>query len=286
MELERLKNQAEVANRAKSQFLAAMSHEIRTPMNAVLGLAYLLKNRPLAPAEHDMVQKIRSAGRLLLGIINDILDFSKIEAGAVLIEHAPFQLSDVLDNVATIMSSAVGKKRIELIVGPAPASAMFLKGDALRLEQILINLVSNAIKFTEAGEVALTVSLSDTRPGQVNLRFAVRDTGIGIPAEKQEEIFSAFSQAENSTTRRFGGTGLGLAITRRIVALMGGSVSLASVPGKGSEFSFVIPLAVDEQADRKPSPCPGGQRMLIADDHPVARDMLAEVACSMGGAPP
>ena len=167
-----------------------MSHEIRAPMNAILGLAYLLRNRPIGPAEHDMVQKIRNAGRSLLGIINDILDFSKIEAGRLEIEHAPFRLGDVLDNVATIMGSAVGEKDIELIVGPVPFGAMFLMGDALRLEQVLINLASNAIKFTETGEVALTVSVVDTRSGEADLRFAMRDTGIGIPVEK-EEIFSA-----------------------------------------------------------------------------------------------
>jgi len=281
-DLGRLKNEAEEANRAKSQFLAAMSHEIRTPMNAVLGLAYLLQSRPLGPAEDDMVRKISNAGRSLLGIINDILDFSKIEAGRLELEHAPFRLGDVLDNVASIMSSAVGTKTIELIVGSVPIGAMFLKGDALRLEQVLINLATNAIKFTEVGEVALTVRLADTRPGQLDLRFAVRDTGIGIPPEKQEEIFSAFSQADDTTTRRFGGTGLGLTISRRIVALMGGSISLASAPGKGSEFSFVVPLAVDEQGAVLPPPSLAGLRVLIADDHPVARDMLAEVARSMG----
>ena len=288
-ELERLKNQAEVANQAKSQFLATMSHEIRTPMNAVLGLAYLLQGRALGPIEQGTVLKIRNAGRSLLGIINDILDFSKIEAGRLEIEHEPFRLGDVLDNVATIMASAVGTKDIELIVGPVPAGAMFLKGDALRLEQVLVNLVSNAIKFTAAGEVAVTIGVSDARPGQVDLRFAVRDTGIGIPAEQQEEIFSAFSQAESSTTRRFGGTGLGLTITRRIVTLMGGSVGVTSAPGVGSEFSFVVPLLLDGQ-DRQPPASRGmlpgisqdEPRVLIADDHPVALAMLAEVARSMG----
>ena len=166
VELQGAKEAADAASMAKGQFLANMSHEIRTPMNAILGLAYLLRNRPIGPAEHDMVQKIRNAGRSLLGIINDILDFSKIEAGRLEIEHAPFRLGDVLDNVATIMGSAVGEKAIELIVGPVPAGAMFLNGDALRLEQVLINLVSNAIKFTEAGEVALTVSVVDAQPGR------------------------------------------------------------------------------------------------------------------------
>ena len=284
-ELLTAKEAAEAGSRAKGQFLANMSHEIRTPMNAILGLVYLLQNRKLCPAEHDMVRKIHAAGRSLLGIINDILDVSKIEAGRLEIEHAPFQLSDVLDGVASIMGSARGDGAVELIVGPAPEGANFLKGDALRLEQVLINLVGNAIKFTASGEVALTVSLEAARPGQVDLRFTVRDTGIGIPPEQQEAIFSAFSQADGSTTRRFGGTGLGLTICRHIVSLMGGNIRLSSVPGKGSEFTFVVPLALDEPAGGRALPSLAGLRVLIADDHPVALAMLAEIARSMGWSP-
>ena len=281
-DLERANAAAEAASMAKGLFLANMSHEIRTPMNAILGLVYLLDKRPLGPAEHDMVRKIHNAGRSLLGIINDILDVSKIEAGRLEIEYAPFQLGAVLENVATIMGAAVGENNIELIVGPVPAGANFLKGDALRLEQVLVNLVGNAIKFTPAGEVALTVTLAGIRPGEVDLRFSVRDTGVGIPPEKQEAIFSAFAQADGSTTRRFGGTGLGLTITRHIVTLMGGSISLASAPGEGSEFSFVIPLALDAQAEPPARRFLAGQRVLIADDHAIARDMLVRAANSMG----
>ena len=278
-ELAEAKEEAEQASRFKSDFLANMSHEIRTPMNAILGLAYLLENRSLGSAERDMVQKIRNAGRSLLGIINDILDFSKIEAGRMEIEAAPFRLGDVLENVATIMGAAVGGKNIELILGPVPAGRQYLVGDALRLEQVLINLTGNAIKFTEAGEVTLTVSPVD---GQAErLRFAVRDTGIGIPEDMQAEIFSAFSQADNSTTRRFGGTGLGLTITRRIVDLMGGCISIDSRPGLGSEFSFIIPLARDPQPRQTPAPLTG-LKALVADDHPVAREMLAATTRNMG----
>ena len=175
VELRCAKEAAEAASSAKGQFLANMSHEIPTPLNAIMGLAYLLQSRPLETASQDMVQKIRNAGRSLLGIINDILDVSKIEAGRLEIEQQPFRLGHVLDNVATIMGSSGGEKGIKLIVGPVPRGAMFLKGDALCLEQVLINLTSNAIKFTTAGEVALTVSLLGTRPGQVDLRFEVRD---------------------------------------------------------------------------------------------------------------
>ncbi len=281
-DLRRAKEVAEAASAAKGQFLANMSHEIRTPMNAILGLVYLLQSRPLGAAEQDMVQKIHNAGRSLLGIINDILDVSKIDAGRLEIEHAPFQLGDVLDNVAAIMSAAIGESHVELIVDPVPAGANFLKGDALRLGQILINLVGNAIKFTTAGEVVLTVSLVAARSAEVDLRFAVRDTGIGIAAEKQEAIFTAFAQADGSTTRRFGGSGLGLTITRHIVGLMGGSINLTSVPGKGSEFSFVIPVALDERGGLLPFPPGTRQRVLIADDHPIAQATLAELARSMG----
>lgn len=281
-DLRRAKVAAEAASAAKGQFLANMSHEIRTPMNAILGLVYLLQHRSLGAAEQDMVRKIHNAGRSLLDIINDILDFSKIEAGRLEIEHAPFQLAEVLDNVAAIMGAAAGDSRVELVVGPVPSGAGFLKGDALRLGQALINLVGNAIKFTTAGEVALTVSLVAARPDEIDLRFTVRDTGIGIPEAQQKTIFSAFSQADGSTTRRFGGTGLGLTITRHIVALMGGSISLSSVPGQGSEFSFVIPFALDTRRQPPPLPSPVTQRVLIADDLPVARDNLAALARSMG----
>jgi signal transduction histidine kinase/DNA-binding response OmpR family regulator/HPt (histidine-containing phosphotransfer) domain-containing protein len=281
-ELRHAKETAEAASLAKGQFLANMSHEIRTPMNAVLGFAHLLQNLALDPAERDMVRKIQNAGRSLLSIINNILDFSKIEAGGLDIEQAPFQLGDVLNNVAAIMGSAAGEKDIELIVGAMPVGAEFLIGDAMRLEQVLVNLVGNAIKFTEAGEVVLTVSLTEAEAGQKKLCFAVRDTGMGIAAEKQKVVFSAFSQADGSTARQFGGTGLGLTITKRLVNLMGGRMSLVSVPGEGSTFSFGVPLRIDPQSGLS-APCfPQGQRMLIADDHPVALHMLAEIARGMG----
>lgn len=285
-ELRRAKEAAEAASQAKGQFLANMSHELRTPMNAILGLAYLLQTRPPRspadfPAMQDMLQKIRGSGRLLLGIINDILDISKIEAGRLEIEHVAFRMGSVLDNVATIMGSLVGDKNIELIISGPPAGTMYLKGDALRLEQVLINLASNAIKFTESGEVALTIDWLDG-PDDPRLRFAVRDTGIGIPIEKQEEVFAAFSQADGSTTRRFGGTGLGLTISRHIVSLMGGNLTVVSTPGKGSDFSFIIPLHVDDGGACLPSSHPSGQRMLIADDHPVALETLAGKASGLG----
>jgi CheY-like chemotaxis protein/nitrogen-specific signal transduction histidine kinase len=281
-ELDHAKALAESANAAKSAFLANMSHEIRTPMNAILGLCYLLEKQELSAVSREMVQKIHGAGRSLLGIINDILDFSKIEARRLDIEHVPFRLSDVLDNLAGIMASSLGSKPVELVVASAPVEADYLSGDALRLGQVLINLAGNAIKFTEQGEVAVHVDrLADDAAGRVMLRFSVRDTGIGIPKEKQQLIFQAFSQADSSTTRSFGGTGLGLTISARLVELMGGQLSVQSEPGRGSEFSFTLPF---ERSDPKDTSVPemAHLRVLVADDHVTARAVLADTVGSLG----
>jgi signal transduction histidine kinase len=239
-ELARRPEEAEAATRAKADFLANMSHEIRTPMNAVLGFAYLLEKRRLGSEDLNLVRKIGIAGRTLLGLINDILDFSKIEAGRLHIEQAPFRLGEVLDSLASIMSANGGQKDLELVVGAVPPGAEFLKGDSHRLSQVLINLAGNAIKFTEQGEVKVLIAIAAQQNGQLTLRFSVHDTGIGIPLEKQKEIFSAFSQADTTTTRRFGGTGLGLAISQLLVHLIGGEIGVNSEPGKGSEFWFTV----------------------------------------------
>jgi len=268
------------ATRAKDDFLSNMSHEIRTPLNAILGLAYLLDSHTLAHEERDLVRKIRGAGRLLLGIISDILDYSKIEAGRLDLEHAPFHLSDVLDGVAAIMSTTVGDKEIELTVDAVPPGAESLIGDALRLGQVLNNLVSNAIKFTERGAVSLHVTqLADDGPG-MHLRFAVCDTGIGIPSDKQALIFDAFSQADSSTTRKFGGTGLGLSISRHLVHRMGGEIGVNSTPGQGSEFWFTLPFEVAEKQYAVPNMAL--QRVLIVDDSVIARNSLCATVQSLG----
>ena len=280
-ELQAARLEAERLSTIKGDFLANMSHEIRTPMNAILGLAHLLENAQLGSEESELVKKIRIAGRSLLGIINDILDFSKIESGRLEIEHVPFPLNDLLDNVATLMSANAGSKDVELLVGPAPAGAEYLKGDALRIEQVLINLTSNALKFTEHGHVTLMVDLTDSAPGGRRLRFSVRDTGIGITPDKQAEIFTAFTQADTSTTRRFGGTGLGLSICRRLVELMGGEIGVNSEPGIGSEFWFTLPFEPVEH-ESYAVPDMAFQNVLIADDHAVARDVLAATARSLG----
>ena len=276
------KRKAEDATAAKSAFLATMSHEIRTPMNAIIGLCYLLERQDLRPVTREMVSKIHGASRALLGIINDILDFSKIEARRLDLEEVPFRLSEVLDNLASIMSASLGSKPLELVVSPAPAGADFLRGDGLRLGQVLTNLASNAIKFTTQGEVSVHVEkLPTTAADRVLLHFSVRDTGIGIETDKQRAIFQAFSQADSSTTRSYGGTGLGLAISSRLVDLMGGQLIVESHPGKGSTFSFALPFQRSEPA-QVAIPEMAHLRVLVADDHPTARDALRDTVTSLG----
>ncbi|SFU28540.1 hybrid sensor histidine kinase/response regulator [Pseudoduganella namucuonensis] len=273
--------EAESANRAKADFLANMSHEIRTPMNGILGLAYLLDRRPLDAEAAEMVRKIRNAGRSLQAIINDILDFSKIEAGRLEIEHTPFRLLDICDNLAAIMAANAGDKEIELAIAPPPHIGGHVLGDALRLEQVLINLTGNAIKFTERGGVSVGMTLLSQDERVATIRFAVSDTGIGIPLDKQAHIFSAFSQADASTTRRFGGTGLGLTICRHLVEKMGGEIGVISSPGKGSEFWFTVPLAWVRGVEYAP-PELAHLDILIADDSEIARDNLQQTARSVG----
>jgi len=283
-ELQDARQEAERLSNVKGNFLANMSHEIRTPMNAILGLAYLLEKANLNPNELDLVKKIRIAGRSLLGIINDILDFSKIESGRLEIEHASFKLNDVLDNVATLMSAVEYKHDVELIMGTAPEGMEFLRGDALRLEQILVNLTTNALKFTEHGSVTINVKTMPEIDGQKFLRFSVSDTGKGISPEKQAEIFNAFSQEDSSTSRRFGGTGLGLSICRCLVEMMGGEIGVESELEKGSEFWFSLPVETVEQRDYA-QPALTFQNVLIADDHPAVREALAATVRSLGWNP-
>jgi PAS domain S-box-containing protein len=272
---------AEAASRSKADFLANMSHEIRSPLNAILGMAYLLEQAQLNFDAHSMVRKIRASGRMLLGIINDILDVSKIEAGHMALERAPFRLGDVIDNLAAAMGIAVGDKDIQLIIQPAPVGISSLIGDALRLEQVLSNLTSNAIKFTHEGRVELRIAVVSRDLDNVVLRFSVLDTGIGIAPELQGEVFSAFAQADTSTTRRFGGTGLGLTICRRLVSLMGGEIGLSSPPGRGSEFWFTLPVQLIADTDFS-SPDMVHVEALIADDSEIALKAIGNIALSLG----
>ncbi|AFL73694.1 PAS domain S-box protein [Thiocystis violascens] len=280
-ELMAARAEAERLARAKGEFLANMSHEIRTPMNAVLGLAYLLERQDLSEGARELARKIHQSGRSLLGIINDILDFSKIESGHLEIEHVSFRLDEVLDNLAIVMTTTAADKSLELVIKPPDCLDTTLLGDALRLGQILINLTSNAIKFTASGVVEVAIETLECDESRIHLRFSVRDTGMGIDAATQARLFQPFAQADASTTRRFGGSGLGLAISRRLVELMGGRLGIESRLGEGSTFWFELPFDLAKAAsvhrDRRTQ-----VRVLIADDNPSARAGVAATAAALG----
>lgn len=285
-ELVRARLAAEQASRSKGQFLANMSHEIRTPMNAILGMLNLLQNTDLTNRQLDYVNKTHSAAQSLLGLLNDILDFSKVEAGKMTLESTPFAMDQLMRDLAVILSASTGQRPLEVLFEVDPRTPSTLIGDSLRLKQILINLGGNAIKFTEQGMVVLKVEVLNLQTDQVTLSFGVRDTGIGIAPEHLEHIFQGFSQAEASTTRRFGGTGLGLAISGRLVNLMGGRMQVESTPGKGSHFHFAITLPIGHasaQLIESPNrPDLQGLSVLIIDDNPWARDVLQTMITHMG----